>query len=336
MTTGNNHSDNLGFRRVRLFFLPLIVLGFFCCCSTPNTNTDDEGESPIPQNEQVEHEWIFPDGPSYPCDAYRPSQPFGRLPSEVDEASGIVVSGYESHVFWLHNDSGDGPHLYAVNANGTLLATIILDGVSAHDWEDMARGPCNPTDAGSGCLYIADIGDNDRDAPSVSIYRIAEPLPTGGDQSISDVETMTVAYPDEPHNAEAMVVDSNGRVYIITKERGAFSIYSAPYEPQAQVVVLEFHGRHAISTSLLSNFHLVTAADLGPDDARLLLRTYGTVYEFRRERGAEFPTIEDWEQVTVPVAPENQGEAIAYGADGYWHVSEGSRAPLFFVRCEPE
>lgn len=336
MTTEKKRSTSLLFTHRWFVRIPAITFWFLVGCSTPTANTDDENESPISHTEPAEHGHAWPEAPTYPCHSYRSPQPFGRLPAVVDEASGIVVSSHESHVFWLHNDSGDGAHLYAVNANGTLLATIVLDGVSAHDWEDMARGPCDPTDTERACLYIADIGDNDEDATSVSIYRIAEPLPTGGEQTISDVESMTVAYPDAPHDAEAMVVDSTGRVYVITKERGAFAIYSAPYEPQEQVVVLEFHGRHAISTSLLSNFHLVTAADLGPDDERLLLRTYGTVYEFRRGLGAEFPHIDDWEQLTLPVASENQGEAIAYGADGYWHVSEGGNSSLFFVRCEPE
>ena len=92
----------------------------------------------------------------------------GTLPPILAESSGLAVSRTQPGVYWSHNDSGDGPNLYAIDASGRLLATFQIGGAEARDWEDMASGPCIGDLAPAGaaappvCLYLADIGDNDR------------------------------------------------------------------------------------------------------------------------------------------------------------------------------
>ena len=85
------------------------------------------------------------------------------------EASGLAASRRHAAVLYSHNDSGDGPHLYALNAtDGSLLAVYRVtregDGpaanrtaVDARDWEDMAVGPCpvrRGVGEGGSCLYV--------------------------------------------------------------------------------------------------------------------------------------------------------------------------------------
>ena len=46
------------------------------------------------------------------------------LPDELRESSGLAVSRTQPGVLWSHNDSGDGPNLYAIDMSGRLLARI--------------------------------------------------------------------------------------------------------------------------------------------------------------------------------------------------------------------
>ena len=72
----------------------------------------------------------------------------------IDESSGVVASRRNPDLFWTHNDSGDGPFLYAFDLNGGKRGTWHVTGAKAFDWEDIAAGPGSTLD-------IADIGDND-------------------------------------------------------------------------------------------------------------------------------------------------------------------------------
>jgi hypothetical protein len=107
--------------------------------------------------------WSLGDGPS-------PLIPIGRLDRKlVPEASGIVKSRRHAGVFWVHNDSGNPPSIFAIRADGTILREFRLE-VPNIDWEDIAID-------GEGHLYIGDIGNNLRALPIRAIYRIDEPDP---------------------------------------------------------------------------------------------------------------------------------------------------------------
>ena len=104
----------------------------------------------------------------------------------VNEASGLVASWSNTGdgadgVWWIHNDSGSAPAIFAINGRGQLLATVALEGAEARDWEDIAVGP--PAVAGGPSqLYVGDIGNNKAmlgDATargSVRVYRLDEPV----------------------------------------------------------------------------------------------------------------------------------------------------------------
>ncbi len=54
------------------------------------------------------------------CATYLDPVAVGTLPDSLTEASGLVVSALEPGRLWLHNDSGDGPNLFAVSTEGAL------------------------------------------------------------------------------------------------------------------------------------------------------------------------------------------------------------------------
>ena len=59
----------------------------------------------------------------------------------VSESSGLAASRLTRGAYWTHNDSGDGPFLYAFDTRGDSLGVFRVAGAQARDWEDMAAGP---------------------------------------------------------------------------------------------------------------------------------------------------------------------------------------------------
>ena len=150
---------------------------------------------------------------------------------QINELSGIVSSRRTTGVWWVHNDSGDSARLFAIGNDGRSLGEFRLAGAKATDWEDIGIGP-GPK-AGVAYLYVADIGDNAEARLSVQLYRVPEPAvdpakPAPSPRTLDGGETLTLTYPDGPHNAEAFFVDpKTGRLYIVSKRIGAAGLYRA-------------------------------------------------------------------------------------------------------------
>ncbi|MGB0588451.1 MAG: hypothetical protein ACPGU1_02115 [Myxococcota bacterium] len=271
------------------------------------------------------------------CQSYSSPQVTGTLPPTVTEASGMAISRTQPGVLWLHNDSGDKARIYALEASGERLATVTLEETYAYDWEDMAQGPCEAGAPESSCLYVGDIGDNNKARTYLKIHRVPEPDVSLGDHTVAreDYDTMTVVYPDGPRDCEALIVDSNGYVYLLSKEWSdtVFRLYGSPFLPGAELVPMQFLSEHDIS-DVGGTVALVTAASFSISKNRLLVRTYGAAFEYQLgpdETLSELP----WATTkNVPVANEGQGEAVAYDEVGYWHVSEGKEPPIWQIQCE--
>src|SRR5215213_4949521 len=104
----------------------------------------------------------------------------------IDESSGVAASRRNPGLFWTHNDSGDGPFLYAFDRAGGKRGTWRVAGARAFDWEDMAAGP--GPQAGQAYLYVGDIGDNDRSRREIVVYRVTEPVVTDADADTNRFE----------------------------------------------------------------------------------------------------------------------------------------------------
>ena len=271
------------------------------------------------------------------CPSYGAPEAQGALAPGIVEASGLVVSPRDPEVLWVHNDSGAGAEVFAIDRSGALVATASLVGLTAGDWEDLSAGPCEPGAAERGCLYVGDVGDNLSQRPSVSIHRFTEPEDPSGSLEVQEVTTLHLTYPDGARDCEALVVDGQAQVWLLTKEWGVgvFRLYRAPFEPAAGPVELTFISEHDV-TGVPGDFvALVTGADYREDVGRLLVRLYGAALEYRLPQGAGLESLGVAERLVVPSGDEAQGESIAYAPEGgYLHVSEGSAAPLWYVPCE--
>jgi len=233
----------------------------------------------------------------------------GTLP--IDEASGVAVSRAFPGILWVHNDSGDEPRFFAVRLDGSLVATYDVRGARAVDWEDMAIGPC-PWDVTRTCLVLGDIGDNGEERTRVILYFVEEPDPTvPGDsaRAVGPARAVRVRYADRPHDAEALTVDPEGNLSIVTKGRtGPIVRYPIPRDALLadSLVAAPRDTLALVPQRMLGRW--VTAAAIRRDGLAAVIKTYTEVFIYRIES-------ERW----IPDGPacflgarEPQGEAVDY------------------------
>ena len=271
----------------------------------------------------------------------RPTETAGRVAllgaldeRALPELSGLAVG---DAALWAHNDSGGAPALFALDPRARLLARLTLSAegrpVNAVDLEDLAVGGC-PGGEGGRCLYAADVGDNTRARDAVTLYVAREPAARDLRDGHLAARPIRLRYPDGPANAEALVVDDAGaRAWLFEK---------LPYgaERPARVWELDLRAAHGAAPLVAREVarlaplrptgdgraHLVTAADLHPDGRRLLLRTYGALYELTLPAPYALHALSDPRATrprllaTSQDLDEPQGEAAAYAA--------GALAPL--------
>jgi hypothetical protein len=260
----------------------------------------------------------------------------GRIHSrEIGEASGIAASRCQPDVYWLHNDSGNGPYIFAVNGQGISIGTWKVTGATNVDWEDIAIA----RDASGKCsIYIGEIGDNKQQRVEHAVYRIEEP--TAGPQTADStakqpLETATAQviryrYPDYIQNAETLLVHpASGEIYVVTKRiSGPAGIYRIPATDH--VAAAEKIGEVAVPA--VPN-GLLTGGDISPDGRRLVLCDYSQGYEYTMPSTGSFTDIWKQEPETINIGKRDTGEAVGYAADGsaLVAVSEGINQPLIRI-----
>jgi hypothetical protein len=204
---------------------------------------------------------------------------------KIVESSGVAVSRAHPGVLWTHNDSGDGPYLYATDLHGRAGGLIRVSGARATDWEDIALGPC-PGTAGD-CIYIGDTGDNLERRRSVRLYVVEEPDPplaAADSQRVTRAARgLTLRYPDGPHDVEAIYVSPRDTaLYLVSKGRGGrIRLYRVPrtaWEDPRPVIAqllqtLPIRPDRSVG-------RLVTGAAMRPDGRLVAIRTYTQIFFF--------------------------------------------------------
>ncbi len=240
----------------------------------------------------------------------------GRLP----EPSGLAAGSAPS-VYWTHNDSGDGPTIYAVTVDGRLLGAFRLLGADAKDWEAIASD-------GAGRLYVGDIGNNANARRDLTVYRIAEPSVSPDAQTIVEGEVPVerairfhypeqTAFPPRARNfdAEALFWDARARaLYLLTKHRGdmATVLYRFDDLESTASTPLSARGRFVVGGDPDNYGGMVTGAELSPDGRFLAVLTYHALFIF--ERPAEG---DDWlgelrNRIDFDQSATIQAEAVAW------------------------
>lgn len=224
---------------------------------------------------------------------------------QINESSGLARSTYARDVVWTHNDSGDGPRVFAVGRDGRTVATLRLGSASARDWEDITTGPNHS-------LWVGDIGDNRRSRSSITVYRFAEPKTLSGGTVGS--RRYNFRYEDGRHNAEGLMVrPTTGRLFVVTKSPDGGAIYRAPKTLSGT------------STNVLRRVRSVplkiTAASFAPDGKRFVLTNYSTAFFYNGMTAA--PRV-------IDPPSTRQGESVEFHRSGGQVLlgSEGTQSPV--------
>jgi hypothetical protein len=194
---------------------------------------------------------------------------------DLPEASGVAASRRTPGIFWAHNDSGD-PVIFALDLQGAIKSRVRVSGASVDDWEDIAVGPCPQ----GSCVYIADIGDNGGSRKHITVYRVAEAATS--DAATSRVEAFQAAYPDGPHDAEALFVTRDSDIFLITKgDPGPVALYRFP-RPLASGTTLQLQRiGDPIAGPNIEAKDRPTGADISPDGQWIAVRTTHRVAFYR-------------------------------------------------------
>jgi len=259
----------------------------------------------------------------------------------LSEASGIVASHNNDSVLWTHNDSGHPAEADAIDTQGRLLGTYGIPGNT--DNEDIAIGPGPVTNISY--LYIGDIGDNGLTRAHIKVYQIPEPAVYARDfanpvtaTSIKGARTITLTYPDQTNNAEAMLVDpQTGDLWILTKAATS-RIYMASKADLdvSNSIVLKF-----VQTL---DFDVPNAADITQVGNEIIVRQENFAKLWLRTNGQSISSAFLGTPVSIPVTGvadgEPNGEAIGFDAfsSGYFTVSDSATTqPLrYFARTSPD
>ncbi|MFJ4962796.1 WD40 repeat domain-containing protein [Streptomyces sp. NPDC088729] len=234
----------------------------------------------------------------------------------ITESSGLAASSRHPGIYWTHNDSDDGPYVFAVDSRtGKTVATVRMRGVGEpRDVEAISIGP-------DGDIYVGDIGDNLNGSwDHVWIYRFPEPKELR-DATVSATQ-YDVKYADGPRDAEALMVHpKTGRVYIASKNEDGGGLYEGPAE---------------LTTGATNTFRRVgevpwvTDGAFSPDGRSLVLRSYfsARMYDFADGR------LGDDRSVSAPF--QRQAESVTYTADGsaLMFGSEGEQSDVARVDVE--
>jgi hypothetical protein len=258
--------------------------------------------------------------------SFGPGRAIATFPAELNEISGMAESRANANVFWVHNDSGDQPRVFAVSRAGMLLGTYLLQGASAVDWEDMAMGPA-PN--GGSYLYLADIGDNSARRTSIRVYRVLEPrvdaAQTAVTETLAGVTTFEFVYEDGARDAEAFMIDPlTDEFYVVTKrERDGNRLYRSARPVPGQI--------NTLTNAATFAFTGTTGGDISPDGLQVLIRRYSltptppaATYWSRPDRSVSLVDLLKQPGQPVAVVFEIQGEAIAFSSDnkGFYTTSE--------------
>jgi hypothetical protein len=250
-------------------------------------------------------------------DRASPDIAFRLTDRRIVESSGLATSTRHAGVTWTHNDSGGGPHLYAVNRDGRTRARLTLAGLDPYDWEGIASGPDHT-------LWVGDIGDNSERRETIALFRVTEPA-----RLANGTVTWTrfrFRYPDGPHDAEAVLVHpQTGRIYIATKSILSGGLYVGPERLRpAGSGSTGSTGAVNELTRVAGVPPMATDGAFAPDGSRFVLRGYLSAWLYDKP-GHQL------ERMALP--DMEQGESVTFSADGTSLLAgtEGARSPVWRV-----
>jgi hypothetical protein len=221
--------------------------------------------------------------------------------SRITESSGLATDP-QARAYWTVNDSGADGVVYALNPSGKVIGTL--------------QYRAKPLDAEAvalrkGRLYVADIGDNTADRNSVTVYYFDNAQAV--DQTVG-YHSWDFSYPDGPHDAETLLVNDAGRLFVVTKDAEG-AIYAAPGEPKRD-------GTNAL-VKVGNAPAAVTDGTFLPGGRRIALLTYGAIEII------DANTYKRIEELNMPVQPQPESLTVSLDNSSLLVGSEGNRSKVY-------
>ena len=259
---------------------------------------------------------------------------------EVPEISGIAPSLRHPGALWVHNDSGYGPWLHALDARGQRLASLRIDGVNGVDPEDLASFELD----GRRLLLLADVGDNGGLRRELELVVVEEPAELA-DGVLQPAWVQRFRWPDGARDVEAVAVDAAAReVLLVSKKRVPPELFVLPLGPDEGVQQAQRIGELAGITQpqpdeLAANPRFgryraqITAADLSSDGLALAVLNYRRLHVYRRQPGEPWAEAVQRQPLELSFGWMAQAEAVAFSDDdaALWITGERLPAPLIRV-----
>ena len=272
----------------------------------------------------------------------------GRLGDDrLVECSGIDTSLATGNLIWAINDNGHGPFIYALRIDGRSMGRVLVVGAQNRDWEGLDTFLWQ----GRPMILIADIGDNQQQHDTHTLYIVEEPKLEG--ERYSESSTVKLAwrivfsYPDHKHDAEGVSVDAaGGKVFVLTKRDNPPLLFELPLRPPDDPIVAKKAAEvrqipPPSDEDLLQKYGKYrsqpTALDLSPDGRQAVVLTYKHAYLFNRESHNSWAAALSGQPQTIPLPlPQDrsdfrQREAICFvaGSSALLITSEGHGAGIF-------
>ena len=270
----------------------------------------------------------------------------------INEMSGIVKSQTYPDVYWVNNDSGDIPRVFAVRRDGSAIVGDVFSkafhgeiaeegktpwpGIEVllaanQDWEDIA--------VHDGKLYIADLGNNANYRRDMGVYVLYEPNPEVTIRT-RVLQHIPVRYPDQKlfpaerwhFDSEAMFV-VDGKLHFLTKHRAP----GKHTEWEAGVNLYRLDTMDTSEANVLTKVDshdqvaLATGADMSPNGKHLAIITYGALWVFDAPRSKGMWLSGRTRMLPLDYTITQQAEAVCWDDDETILLSNEQRQ-IFEVR----
>jgi len=260
--------------------------------------------------------------------------------SEINEASGIIHSAHQDNLFWVLNDSGNQPILYAINGHGEFLGKVVIEGVKNIDWEDIALYEKQE----ESYLVIADVGDNRAQRSKLYLHFVKEPnrsqLSPNKLIRSKPAWSQTFNYPEGPRDCESLTIDSQeNKALLLTKRDKPPVLYeldlSSSSHHAKRLGTIQPLPEQPIVKDLRSIKNLIfarqpTAMDISADGKQLAVLTYTNAYLYSLSKPYKWSELIRLQPTEIELPYLSQGEALSFDRSGKQLVitTEGLPAPI--------
>jgi hypothetical protein len=241
-----------------------------------------------------------------------PLEHLGRFDARsLPEASGIAKSRRYPGIFWVHNDSGNPPALFAIRLDGTIVREFRL-GVPNIDWEDIAADD-------QGHLYVGDIGNNFGLLAVRAVYRVDEPDPAKpANQPLRPSVSVFYGFPkSDRFDAEGLLFESSTNSVVLVakrhdgREAELFAVSLNPPAPLLRPATPQRIG------TLPGFVEPATGASLSENGQLLAVCSSGVTRVYRRGDGNSWSLLAEVRYDCLPI------EGITWDGRDLILVSEG-------------